>query len=196
MKNNLTLNLMGRWLSYQTRATIPAQERKDTSTEYHRILSRAGDIGKRNPLLSSYALCAWFLAMNRCGQRTPEENCAIMEEVFRNSRLFRLMMGDAEHYLAPKRFQQRQQWSKDTHLRHYANDWVVDVLPGTDTYDLGYNYLECGVCKLCRDEGYPELAQYLCRLDFLFVEIMGLHLDRTTTLAQGGPMCDFRFRRK
>lgn len=196
MKNNLTLKAMGRWLSYQTHSAVSAKERKATSIEYYRILSRAGDIGKHNPLLSSYALCAWFLAMNRCSQRTPKENCAIMEEIFRNSRLFRLMMGDAEHYLAPKRFKQRQQWSKNTHLRHYANDWVVDVLPGTEQYDLGYNYLECGVCKLCRDEGCPELAQYLCRLDFLFVEIMGLHLERTTTLAQGGSMCDFRFRRK
>lgn len=196
MKNNLPLELMGRWLSYQTRQAVPATERKATIVEYHRILSRAGDIGKHNPLLSSYALGAWFLAMNRNGQRTPDENCTILTEVFQTSRMFRLVMGDADHYLAPKRFKQRQQWSKNTHLRQYENDWVVDVLPGTDSYDLGYNYLECGVCKLCQAEGCPELAQYLCRLDFLFAEIMGLHLERTTTLAQGGPMCDFRFCRK
>lgn len=196
MQNNLTLELMGRWLSYRTRPTVSAAERKATAAEYHRILSSAGDIGKHNPLLSSYALCAWFLAMNRSSQRTPEENCAMMEQIFQSSRLFRLVMGDADHYLAPKRLKQRQQWSKNTHLRHYANDWVVDVLPGTEQYDLGYNYLECGVCKLCRDEGCPELAQYLCRLDFLFAQLMGLQLDRTTTLAQGGAMCDFRFRRK
>lgn len=196
MKNNPSLELMGRWLSYQTRSAVSAKERKATAVEYHRILSRAGDIGKRNPLLSAYALGAWFLAMSRNSQRTPEENCTILQDSLRDSRMFRLVMGDADHYLAPKRIKKQEQWSKNTHLRQYENDWVVDVLPRTETYDLGYNYLECGVCKLCRDEGCPELAQYLCRLDFLFAEIMGLHLDRTTTLAQGGPMCDFRFRRR
>lgn len=56
------------------------------------------------------------------------------------------------------------------------------------------DYLECGICKLCQREGCPELAQCLCRLDFLFVKVMGLELERTTTLAEGGMRCDFRFR--
>lgn len=36
-------------------------------------------------------------------------------------------------------------------------------MPGNGEYELGYDYTECGVVKLCRDEGCPELAAYLCK---------------------------------
>lgn len=51
-------------------------------------------------------------------------------------------------------------------------------------------------CKLCRDEGCFELAKYLCRLDFVLADLMDLELARTTTIAEGGGRCDFRYRRK
>lgn len=72
----------------------------------------------------------------------------------------------------------------------------MEVLPGGAVFDLGYDYLECGICKLCRDEGCPELARYLCRMDFVLAELMGMELMRTTTIAEGGERCDFRYRRK
>ena len=56
----------------------------------------------------------------------------------------------------------RLKWSKESHKRKYENDWVVDILPGNESYDLGYDYHECGICKLCQDEGCPDLAAYLC----------------------------------
>lgn len=55
----------------------------------------------------------------------------------------------------------------------------MDVLPGNGEYDLGYDYHECGIVKLCKDEGCPEYAKYLCRLDFLLADIMGMELKRT-----------------
>ena len=57
----------------------------------------------------------------------------------------------------------RLQWSKESYKHIYENDWVVDILPGNDEYDLGYDYHECGICKLCKDEGCPQLAVYLCQ---------------------------------
>lgn len=196
MKNNLITELMGLFLSHATGSASSRKERRATRAEYHRIMAHAGDIGKGNCLLSAYNLGAWFIAMNRSGHRTPEENCAAMESGLRGSRLFRIVMGDADHYLDPKRIQKQKKWAESTHRRQYPSDWVVDLIPGNGCFDLGYDYLECGICKMCQAEGCPELASYLCRLDFLFAEIMGLHLDRTTTLAEGGSHCDFRFRRK
>lgn len=64
--------------------------------------------------------------------------------------------------------------AESTQERRYKNDWVVELLPGNDDYDFGYNYLECGVCKRCRDGGCFDLAQYLCKLDFMMNEIMEL----------------------
>lgn len=195
MKNNFTLQILGTALSHITQNKASREVKKKTLAEYHRILNNAKDIGRKNQLLSGYAIGAWFIAMNRSNGLSPQENCEIMLDGLRHSQLFRMVIGDADHYLAPKRIEKQKQWAQNTHLRTYENDWVVDLILGNDEYDLGYDYLECGICKLCRDEGCPELAKYLCRLDYLFAEVMGLHLERTSTLAEGGEKCDFRFSR-
>ena len=85
---------------------------------------------------------------------------------------------------------------EESHKRKYENDWVVDILPANDEYELGYDYHECGICKLCKDEGCPELAQYLCRMDYVLADIMDMKLTRTKTIAEGADMCDFRYSRK
>ncbi len=197
MQYNMTLRIMGIALYHMTKnEALTKDERRATRAEYRRIATHAKDIGNRNQLMSALALGMWFIAMNRKNHLSPEENCRIMKDGLKGSRMFKIVMGDADHYLDPKRIEKQKLWAKSTHDRKYENDWVVDLLPGDGSFDLGYDYLECGICKLCRDEGCPEYAKYLCSLDYLFAEVMGLHLDRTTTLAEGGCKCDFRFSRK
>lgn len=196
MKNNPSFQIMGTAFSHITQSGASHEVKKKTLTEYRQILCRAKDIGKKNQLLSCYAMGAWFIAMNRSNGLSPQQNYEIMRDGLRRSRLFRIAMGDADHYLDPKRIEKQKQWAQNTHRRTYENDWVVNLLPANGEYDLGYDYLECGICKLCRDEGCPELAKYLCKLDYLIAEVMGLRLERTTTLADGGEKCDFRFSRK
>lgn len=195
MVKNISTQLMGQFFFQIVKKELTLPCRKKIRTEYERILANAKDIGKHNTLLSAYALGAWFIAMNRENDLSPEENCILLTESLRNNRIFRMVMGDAEHYLDPKRIEKQKKWANSTKERRYENDWVVNLIPGNDVYDLGYDYLECGICKLCRDEGYPEFAQYLCKLDYMFAEVMGLHLERTSTLAEGGDKCDFRFSR-
>ena len=92
-----------------------------------------------------------------------------------------IMAGDVDSYLDPKKMPGRLKWSEDSHKRLYENDWVVDILPGNGEYDLGYDYHECGACKLCKDEGCPELAAYICRMDFVLADMMNMKLVRTGT---------------
>lgn len=186
---------MGRFFFQIGKKGLTRSCRRKILAEYWHILASAKDIGKRNTLLSAYVLGAWFIAMNRVDGLSPEKNCKLLTEELKNSRMFRMIMGDADHYLDSKRIEKQKKWAKSTKERRYENDWVVELLPGNGDYDLGYDYLECGICKLCRDEGCPELAQYLCRLDYMFAEVMGLRLERTATLAEGGDKCDFRFSR-
>lgn len=40
-----------------------------------------------------------------------------------------------------------------------------------------------------------ELAQYLCRMDFVLADMMGMELVRTAAIAEGGERCDFGHRR-
>lgn len=197
MKYNLTFRMLGIILNgiVKKEITDPTVQKR-IKTTYKAILLRADDIGSKNKLIGAYGLAAYFIAMNRCTSLTPEENCDIMENGLRSSKLYKMTMGSAEQYFSEKNMESRRQWSKETYKRKYKNDWVVDVLEKTDTYDFGFDYHECGVCKLCKEEGCFHLAKYLCRLDYMTADLMGIHLDRTMTLAQGDEKCDFRFRKK
>lgn len=167
---------------------------KKIAKEHEQIVERAKDIGN-SKLLSSYIMGSYFIALNRSTGRSAEENYKIFCDGLCASKLFHKVMGDADSYLDPKRMPGRLQWSEDSHKRKYENDWVVDILPGNDEYDLGYDYHECGICKLCQDEGCPELAAYLCRMDYVLADIMHMELVRTGTIAEGASYCDFRYSR-
>ena len=167
---------------------------KKIAKEHEQIMERAKDIGN-SKLLSSYIMGSYFIALNRSTGRSAEENYEIFRDGLCASKLFHKVMGDADSYLDPKRMPGRLQWSEDSHKRKYENDWVVDILPGNDEYDLGYDYHECGICKLCQDEGCPELAAYLCRMDYVLADIMHMELVRTGTIAEGASYCDFRYSR-
>ena len=174
---------------------LPKDTAHKTAEEYRKIAERAKDIGNSR-LLSAYVMGIYFIALNRADGRTPEENYEIFRDGLLASSLFHKVMGDADAYLDPKKMPGRLAWSKETHQRKYKNDWVVDILPGNGEYDLGYDYTECGVVKLCRDEGCPELAPWLCRMDFVLADMMNMKLERAGTLAEGKECCDFRYSRK
>ena len=198
MKYSMMMTAVERALEGMIRNPISGREvRNSIRKEYKNILLRASDIGSSNKLLSSYLLASFFIAMNRSTGLNPEENIEILEAGMRKSRALKLFMGDSKSYFSPKAMESRRKWSvltkEEAHKKQYPNDWVVEFLEKTPEYEFGFDYLECGVCKLCRDEGCPELAKHLCRLDYMLVEIMGLHLERTMVLAEGAPKCDFRF---
>lgn len=174
------------------RRDFPKDVVRKIGEEHHKIIQWAKDIGNSR-LLSSYIMGSYFIALNRNTGRSAEENYEIFRDGLCASKLFHKIMGNADSYLDPKRIPARRQWSEDSHKRKYENDWVVDILPGNDEYDLGYDYHECGICKLCQDEGCPELAAYLCRMDYVLADIMNMKLVRTGTIAEGASCCDFRY---
>ena len=175
---------------------VKGDKRKAVKKEYYDVFNRAGDIGADNRLLSAYALGAFFIAMCRKSGFDPEQCYEFLENGFRNNKLVRPFLGSGNGYFDEKKMISRRQWSKFTHEKHYENDWVVDIIEnkdGKEDFVMGYDYLECGVCKMFKAEGCFQWAKYLCKLDFLLVEVIGIGLKRTTTIAEGGSKCDFRF---
>lgn len=163
--------------------------------DYRLDVLRAKDIGKSR-LLNAYFMGAYFIALNRGTECPAEENYQFFQTGLYRSRLFRMAIGNAEAYLDRKKLPGRILWAKQSQKRCYENDWVVDILDKTADFELGYDYHTCGVCRLCQDEGCPELAKYLCRLDFVMADLMGMKLVRTQTIAEGAAYCDFRYSRK
>ena len=199
MKENAGTRLYGWFYSHACKRQLKKQYGgrmlKECRKEYRVIIGRAKDIGPSR-LLNAYCMAAWFIALNRSTGDNAEENYTLFRDGLVKSRLFHMAMGNADAYLDEKKLPGRLQWAAESNMRQYEHDWVLDVLPGGEEFDLGYDYLECGACKLCRDEGCYELAQYICRLDFVLADMMGMELVRTTTIAEGGERCDFRYRRK
>jgi hypothetical protein len=165
--------------------------------EYRAVLERAEDIGKSR-LMSSYCMGAYFIALNRMNKLSPEECFELYKDGLYGNKLFHKAVGDVDSYLDEKKMAGRKEWSRQSHLKKYRNDWVVDIIEGgpQDDFVLGYDYHTCGICNLCRDEGCFELAKYMCRMDYVLADMMGMKLTRTQTLAEGGKYCDFRYGRK
>lgn len=181
----------------QAKAQHLSLDSKAIKNEYKAVLERADDIGKSH-LMSSYCMGAYFIALNRKTSLSPEECFSLYKDGLYNNKLFHMVIGNADSYLDEKKLPGRKKWSEESHLRRYKNDWVLDIIEGgpNDDFVLGYDYHNCGICNLCRDEGCFELAKYLCRMDFVLADMMGMKLTRTQTLAENGAYCDFRYGRK
>ena len=81
-----------------------------------------------------------------------------------------------------------------TQTNPYPYGWQMTFLEGDGSdYDWGVDYTTCGVCRLYNEQGASEFLPYVCFLDLPAYRAHGLGLVRTTSLAQGGEKCDFRF---
>ena len=78
----------------------------------------------------------------------------------------------------------------ESQKRQYVYDWVYSVVEGDgESFDYGLDFVECGICKFFHAQGADEFVRYMCRLDFIMSEWMGMGLVRTTTIAKGGEKC-------
>jgi hypothetical protein len=86
--------------------------------------------------------------------------------------------------------------AKQSQQRRQRADFVFEYVEGdAERFDFGIDYLECAVWTFLKAQGAPELAPYVCALDELYSDTFGWGLVRSTTLAEGGARCDFRFKR-
>ena len=115
MKNNLMFWGVGKICDGMLKNRLPDRKlRKKVLAEYRAVMERAADIGKDNNLLTSYALTGYFIAMNRNTGLSPEENCRILDDGIRKSRLVKMAMGDANSYFSEKKMAFRREWSNPT----------------------------------------------------------------------------------
>jgi hypothetical protein len=63
-----------------------------------------------------------------------------------------------------------------------------------DGGDVSFEVTACPLADYFRDQGLPQLTHHAaCSLDFLMARDWGVALSRERTIAQGHPLCDFRF---
>ncbi len=172
----------------------------DAREEFRRLIPQIAYVGGRaNPLTFNLVSTAWYVALYRVLQRQGMEIAEVgplLLEVYRawmeSLPGWLLRLRGRWLFTAParRRLEHRARWSQE---RRYPGDWVMAV-SAEDGFDLGVDYTECGILKLCREQEATELMPCLCATDYIMCERMGVALRRTTTLAEGGSRCDFRFR--
>jgi len=170
--------------------------------EYVALIPRIPYIGETNPFLVFLLPTSRYLAVYRAHLsegRTVEEAGRTVYEM--GAAEFAAMPGlvrRAIRYLwfFPWFEQRVQKRALESQKRTYPGGYVLTYVEGDGrSYDYGVDYTECASCKFLTAEGALELAPYVCSVDKIASETLGWGLVRTTTLAEGGDRCDFRFKR-
>lgn len=177
---------------------------KETRQEMDTLIPQLPDTGGwRNPHTLLIITSAFFLAFYRTLKargHTADEVGILIDEAVRkmySSRLYALM-----RLLNPiqRKFfgnQAARRLAETSQKRRYLGDFVCEFIEGDGVrFDYGLDYLECGICKFFHSQKADEFAQYLCQLDYPYAEAMGAKLIRTSTIAEHGIKCDFRYKRQ
>ena len=102
----------------------------------------------------------------------------------------------ADEFFSSKRLQEQKEWATWSLKCTYPYNWAAKFINGDGKeFDFGTDYKECGVAKVCHKFKADELVPFICLMDLLESDILGLGLVRTKTLADGDNLCDFRFKR-
>ncbi|PID84927.1 MAG: hypothetical protein CSB13_10660 [Chloroflexi bacterium] len=78
----------------------------------------------------------------------------------------------------------------------YPYSWENNFLEaeGQD-FDLGLDVTKCGIVKLFKEHDMENYVPYACLLDYCMFKSFGLGFERTQTIGNGAPLCDFRFKK-
>ena len=175
---------------------------RDSRQEYETLIPRIPFIGNSYQALSFYRPVTRYLAVYRVLQkqgRTVEDAGRLIyrmgtEEALAIPPLGRRVM----EVLWFSRWFRRLAKNRAirSHQRMYPTNFVLNYVEGDgQEFDYGVDYIECANCKFLQAENAFEIAPYVCATDKPISELVGWGLYRTTTIADGAPICKFRFKK-
>ncbi len=175
----------------------------DAREEYEKLIPVTPFIeGARGRALNRFVLIAAqelaaYKAMQRSG-KPPAEAWELCHQALRlrvaeiapwkRRLLGRLMFSSLVRKVAARRGRQR----KTASIGEFEVEYLSDE--GED-FDLGVNYLQCGIVRFMTEHGGEAFAPYTCMSDIVLSDALGWGLVRTQTLADGCSHCDFRFKK-
>lgn len=96
--------------------------------------------------------------------------------------------------LRSSKLQTRIRWILDVmFLVLFTYPFQRRVLPSGD--GVAFDVVACPLAAYFREQSVPELTRYaVCSLDYRMAREWGIGLNRLQTIAEGAPLCDFRFK--
>ena len=174
--------------------------RGEMMDEYRRLIPGVPYIGGRRNIndrpmtMAPYAL-ALYRVVVRYGGSVEDAgellHLSMRSQLDRIPRVLRHAIGRQRFGRLRKR--KLEKAARRSQARRYEGDWVFERIEGDgETFDFGIDYTEGGIVKYLDAHEADELGPYLCDLDYVMFEAMGIGLHRTKTLAWGCDRCDFR----
>jgi len=175
---------------------------REARQEYEELIPRIPYIGESRLLLGLFLPSSRYLAVYRALQRQDRT----LEDAGRVA----FLMGAEEARAVPyvgRRLMEGLWFSRwfrsllkkgalKSQQRRYPGSFVMSYVEGDGReFDYGVDYTECAHCKFLRVENAFELAPYVCATDKPVSELIGWGLTRPKTIADGFPICGFRFKK-
>ena len=175
----------------------------DTQRELEKLIPELPDIGdKSDELNEGVAAIAVGIAYYRSfkQQKMSVESLGKMLYDLRAYQYSEMTeeqkKAQADEAFSSKRLNEQKEWTKWSQKYIYPYNWAAHYVEGDGKeFDYGTDYVECGIAKICHKFEADDLVPFICLLDLLESNILGLGLARTKTLADGDNICDFRFKR-
>jgi hypothetical protein len=174
----------------------------ETRREFENLIPQFPFIGGKQPHTEFIVFTGMLLAIyrvNKAHGKTVEQTGEMVFEMgraFLNSFPAFLLRLSMPLNFSPRAMDRMRKGAIESQQRKYPEGNVIEFIEGNGkNFDYGVDYLECASYKFLAKQGAPEIAPYLCPVDILFSEALGWGLTRTTTLADGAEVCDFRFKK-
>ncbi|MBR1739392.1 MAG: L-2-amino-thiazoline-4-carboxylic acid hydrolase [Ruminococcus sp.] len=168
---------------------------KKGKQEYRRLLEKADDLGKGNPMASNaYFAYVFAAAWLGSGKKIPaNEMDKVMTDVL-ESKLMRTVFGMTDLNKSPKKWysdmKKYEAWYKKNG-KSYPVNWVVNFDEKAHKDGSYYYFSRCPICEFCQREGIMELMPALCSTDEVMFRLQHGRLYREHTIANGDPVCDY-----
>jgi len=176
---------------------------RETRLEFQRLIPEIPYIGGRKNSLTRILIgCTMALALYRVLKskgRSVEEIGKMIVEVEEDRvqsypKFLLRLLGRLIH--SPFGKNRIKKMAEESQKRLYPGGWVATFIEGDGKeLDFGIDYTECGLCQFFHQQGADELTQYLCLGDYVTQRAMDTGFFRSTTLAEGGDRCDFRWKK-
>jgi len=175
---------------------------REARQEYEALIPRIPYIGDNSLLLNFYFPVTRYLAVYRALQKQGQT----LEDAGRLIFLISTEEARAIPYIGRRLLETLwySQWFRSllkkgalkSQQRRYPGSFVLSYVEGDGReFDYGIDYSECANCKFLLAENAFELAPYVCATDKPISELMGWGLTRLKTIADGFPICGFRFKK-
>jgi hypothetical protein len=170
--------------------------KRKTKRIYREMLERTPGIGgsKENSLTGGLVMgCLMFAIYLATDRKMKEEIFANVAKSAGNAPILKKIFSKKDPF-SEKSHRSKASEAIRSQKSDYSMDWKFTHEAKVDEYFT--TYTKCGICELAKKEDCFHLVKYICKIDYITIDLMGGKLERTKTIADGYEICDFHVIRK